>query len=387
MTDTAAAPATTTTEPPAAESAAPAAFDRAAAFAEMSAKANAEIATLDGPAVAPGTELQQQTGDGGDDEHQEGEHQPEIGAEGEGGEPAAATTESAPAGEPDGEKKEGGDKPPEAGAPAKAGAPEKSSTPAKPAPKPDDDPLASLPEPQRKAIEAKVKREVDHRVKSALGRMRPKTETAAKAPDLTETQEAKEARAEWEQFNKQYPVAAKGLVALLKANGLATADHKELMKYVSAQKATTEQVALEDEDAAAEEAIASRHPDYVEILKDPTFAEWRKKQTKAINALGASRDVADSIRLLDLYRLDHPRATPAGSTAADAPNDDPKGKQPPADPKAAQAAARRQHQAAGAKAPTAEAKASPTAPNLSDRATLFRQYSEKANKEIARFDQ
>ena len=259
----------------------------------------------------------------------------------------------------------------------------------------DEEALAALPEehrePMRKLLAARDSRfaDLDHRVRSQLGRLVSITRRAAtsSAHGPADSPEARAAQAAADQFAKEYPKLVKGLDAYLKAQGLNTEGMNQLLAFV----ATSREVAVAEEVA---ETMDGAHPYWDRIVNaetNPDFKGWLAQQPKKIQALAASDDPIDSTLLLDRYKAHRPAQYAAAQSAASPATtgkkaDDPPPPAPPqGSPEADRVAARRQHQAQGARVPSgAQPRGAPdTNADQGDKSSLFRSMAAKADKELA----
>lgn len=331
-------------------------------FKEMAASADEELLAERGEVAAPAPGA-----GGGDDEA-------DAGGGGGGAGPSKGEQDDPPAGD----------------APAAEG--DKATSRKEPT---DEEALAALPEehrePMRKLLAARDSRfaDLDHRVRSQLGRLVSITRRAAAstAHGPADSPEAKAAQADADKFAKEYPKLVKGLDAYLKAQGLNTEGMNQLLAFV----ATSREVAVAEEVA---ETMDGAHPYWDRIVNaetNPDFKGWLAQQPKKIQALAASDDPIDSTLLLDRYKAHRPAQYAAAQSAASPATTGKKADDPPppapqqGSPEADRVAARRQHQAQGARVPsgTQPRGAPDTNADQGDKSSLFRTMAAKADKELA----
>jgi hypothetical protein len=184
---------------------------------------------------------------------------------------------------------------------------------------PEVDPLAEL----RAMIEG-----IDHRTKSAEGRigaldktLRESMQAATKAamqqvtnaPTQARVNEAMKTPAGWEQLRAEHPdfvrIQEEFLDARLAHEKVNQLDQAAIDKIVSERVAgDTASVRAELIDAHLDAIVDG---DWRAIAASPEFAKWREGQTAEVNALGASDKMSDSAKLLRLYqhaKIENPAA-------------------------------------------------------------------------------
>jgi hypothetical protein len=130
------------------------------------------------------------------------------------------------------------------------------------------------------------------------------------APSNTEVQRAMKDPARWSQLEQDYPdwvAAVKPELDDLRA-AIAAAPKSVPFDPAPLEKKFDERLNQNSSLTVAQARVFARidakHDDWEETVKSEDFKAWRAAQAPEINALGASSNAKDAIRMLDLY-ADH----------------------------------------------------------------------------------
>jgi len=250
-----------------------------------------------------------------------------------------------------------------------------SQDPATPVAAPEDELLALVPADKRDALAQRLKAAADSEARAAkleqdnrsmAGRMsayqRRYEEAAGKRPAEVKKEATEAESADWTQFKEDYPDIAKAIESRVPATAGTTPEVAAVVEFVEQEKRTR---FLHD----AWDAVETVHAGWREKARSAEFQGW-KKSSPTYEKLAASDDISDAIALFDLYDAHQSKA----------------GVSPQPDPAqaaaAAQLAARRGAQVAGAQAPSHKASQPNQSVDLSDADQLFAFYADKSNARI-----
>lgn len=136
-------------------------------------------------------------------------------------------------------------------------------------------------------------------LQSALDKARAANEPPPKSP----TQRLAKRPDKWQSVAEDYPDIASGAEELIDAVlGASGADASEELKTtVAAVLANTQDLANELQ-STRDLLVEFKHPDWKSTVKSAEFVSWRQTQPQEVNALGASNDPRDAVRMLDLFQ-------------------------------------------------------------------------------------
>lgn len=190
-----------------------------------------------------------------------------------------------------------------------------------------EDVLAKIPESERAAVKAVLdaeraereriaaeKAELDHKFRSAQGRLaaaekrgaaQPAAQQSAKKPDAHE-----EARRK--QFKEDYPEVAE-MIESLRAELAAPMVPQDTLEYIEAQR---------QRDAVNQkiDAVATVHKDFISLVKKPEFDTWASRQSEYVKRMISSDNPEEVIAAMDFFKAANPHlvASPSPSASADA---------------------------------------------------------------------
>lgn len=227
-------------------------------------------------------------------------------------------------GEPTAQPQAPADRKPEAKEEAPPAKPAEEAAPAA-APAAEEDPWKDVPKKMRETLEAvqnSVASLTNHvkPLEGRLGKMQrvfdewkaakdTPAPAAAPAPTQEQMDAATKSTAKWDELKDQYPQWAEAMEERLAAERAAAkpaapaVDPEEIRAKIRSElEQSVQQQILEATRAAHSTVVELRHPGWVATVKSEDFKAWRAKQTAEVNALGASENATDAIKLLDLYK-------------------------------------------------------------------------------------
>jgi len=137
---------------------------------------------------------------------------------------------------------------------------------------------------------------------SALQSALAKAEKAKEEPPKSPTQRLPKRPDKWQRVAEDFPDIASGAEELIDAVlGSTNPEPEELKSAVSTLLESHQNLAGELQ-STRDLLVEFKHSDWKTIVKSADFVSWRQSQPQAVNALGASDDPRDAIRMLDLYQ-------------------------------------------------------------------------------------
>lgn len=129
--------------------------------------------------------------------------------------------------------------------------------------------------------------------------------TPAGAPSQEQQAKAAVTSEKWEALKADFPEWAEAMeerLAAVQAIPTAPAQAEVAAQMRAELEAEFNQRLLQNSRAAMSAVVEMRHEGWVKTVKSPEFQAWRATQSPEVNALGASENALDAIKLLDLYK-------------------------------------------------------------------------------------
>lgn len=173
-----------------------------------------------------------------------------------------------------------------------------------------DDPLAS-PTPEDRELVTQLKLQIkalEHAARSDAGRVAALTRklTEVEKPRSTKTDD--KTGSDGESFGEDFPEVAAAVDRVVDKKLeplLAKAAERDALEAASRERTQITE---------ALSALQKAHPDFEKIRVDAKYAAWLDKQPPGVQQMSRSRDHADAIKLVDLYKSDT-KATTRNSRA------------------------------------------------------------------------
>ncbi len=147
----------------------------------------------------------------------------------------------------------------------------------------------------------------DQELKRTVGRVASLQSALDKAknppePPKSPTQRLSKRPDTWQRVSEDFPDIAAGAEELIDAVlGSTNPAPEELQSKVSVLLESHQNLANELQ-STRDLLVEFRHQDWKTTVKSADFVKWRQAQPQEVNALGASDDPRDAIRMLDLYQ-------------------------------------------------------------------------------------
>jgi uncharacterized protein YPO0396 len=121
-------------------------------------------------------------------------------------------------------------------------------------------------------------------------------------------------------FKKLIAKMERQLTSVTKELAAVKSDAGTLKNEFGEVKSVADQV-RKDKALTAEEkhyaAIAEKHPDWVEIVNSPEYADWLPEQAPFVQAALKQGSARDVVTAFNIFRAEHPKAEPVPETRVD----------------------------------------------------------------------
>lgn len=127
------------------------------------------------------------------------------------------------------------------------------------------------------------------------------------APKVEQLKAAGTSSAKWDQLKAEFPDWGEALEERLAAQAAPALDAEALKRAIGEALPRDVTPLIESHraewiaEAESRAYVRVKHPQWVKTINTPEFTAWRQAQPPEINALGASEDADDAVRMLDLY--------------------------------------------------------------------------------------